>query len=160
MNVNEEKDVCALRGKNWRPRHDGITAYRPVRYIKHGRYRPLPQNGDRSAATSEEGRGGGLGCREIILSYSIFLYGTFRDDKSFTAIEKMHRSHISEPSSTPPRFVALQAGCVLALRVYVGIIVLGGCARTFFFFSITYLPRRFFSFGRIYNTHLIFNRRI
>lgn len=92
MRHNEERDVCALRGKNWRPRHDGITAYRPVRYIKHGRYRRYRKTGIVLGDGRREEARGGEGCREIILSYSIFLWNV-RDDKSSSPIEKMRRSH-------------------------------------------------------------------
>lgn len=44
-----------------------------------------------------------IGCREIILSYSIFLWNV-RDDKSSSPIEKMRRDRTSEPSSAAVRF--------------------------------------------------------
>lgn len=77
--VNEERvHVCVLQGKNWRLRHDGITAYRAVRYIKHDRLLALPQNGDavgHGGRTAEEVRVKKgverLSCR---IQYS---YGTF-----------------------------------------------------------------------------------
>ena len=85
-----------------RPRHDdGIAAYRSVRYIKHDRLlRRYRKTGMLSVMLAERGwrRGGDEeGCREIILSYSIFLWNV-RDDKSSSSIGKMRRNHVPGPS--------------------------------------------------------------